>query len=304
MGIESIVNEIYKRLKEQPFIFRTRTFRKYGIRRVEIYATITFLVISLSVIPVALSYPEYMKHLLVTWIVMFTLPTGIFLSYTERIIRNIERAFADFLRDLAENLRAGMSLVEAMKLISEGEYGTLTFFLRKIVSSMLWGENFFELLEDFSRKIGSPLISRAITLIKEGFNVGGDLSDVLLNASQDIRTYLELRERLRTQSVGYVITAYVSYGVYIFTILIVLLYFIPKISSGVESPVTISGITIKPPDVAALKDVLYYGSIAQSVGIGAVTGVLSRGRPSGAPLHVSLMALITYAVFFVTGLVF
>ena len=59
-----------------------------------------------------------------------------------RRIRNLEEALPNFFRDLAGMNDSGMTLPNAVHLVSAGEYSTLTPFIRKMDSEMSWNVPF------------------------------------------------------------------------------------------------------------------------------------------------------------------
>ena len=72
------------------------------------------------------------------------LGTGIFGFYEYlrlRKVRKIDARFPDFVRDLAESRRAGMTFTRAIMHASTGNYGVLTEEIKKIAQQISWGSN-------------------------------------------------------------------------------------------------------------------------------------------------------------------
>jgi len=261
------------------------------------------LLAALSLVPAMIIRPEMTPHYVAYALLMFLGPYGFYRAYIDKVTDDIERIFPDFLRDLAENRRSGMSLVESMKIQARGNYGRLTAFIQQMAASMAWGITIFEALDKLASKIRSNLIKRALTIIKEGADSGGEFSDVLHTAARDLREILELDAQRRSQTIGYLMTMYISYAVFIFVILIVLVFFLPRLGQSATIEGSVGGITILPIDVRELSLVLYYGSIIQSLGVGLVGGLVYEGKISGSLKHMFILVTMTYVIFRFVGII-
>src|SRR2546426_680745 len=77
------------------------------------------------------------------WLVIATLgfigPYGFYVAKLQREIKLIERRLPDFLRDVAEAGRFGMTLAEAIVVSSGGRYGKLTPEIKKMAAQITWG---------------------------------------------------------------------------------------------------------------------------------------------------------------------
>src|SRR5437867_726251 len=77
------------------------------------------------------------------WLVVGTLgfigPYGFYVAKLQREIKQVERRLPDFLRDVAEAGRFGMTLAEAIVVSSGGRYGKLTPEIKKMAAQITWG---------------------------------------------------------------------------------------------------------------------------------------------------------------------
>src|SRR5437870_4279740 len=77
------------------------------------------------------------------WLVVATLgfigPYGFYVAKLQREVKQIERRLPDFLRDVAEAGRFGMTLAEAIVVSSGGRYGKLTPEIKKIAAQITRG---------------------------------------------------------------------------------------------------------------------------------------------------------------------
>lgn len=72
-------------------------------------------------------------------LMIITGPYGFYTSSRQRRIRDIEARLPDFLRDVAEAGRFGMTLAEAIKAASKGRYGRLSPEIRRMAAQIDWG---------------------------------------------------------------------------------------------------------------------------------------------------------------------
>ena len=65
-------------------------------------------------------------------------PYGFYTTYKHKQVRNIEARLPDFLRDVAEAGRFGMTLAESIKVSSRGRYGPLTPEIQRMAAQIEW----------------------------------------------------------------------------------------------------------------------------------------------------------------------
>ncbi len=114
------------------------------------------------------------------------------IKYNERKrISRIENRFPDFVRDLSEALKSGMTLTSAIKMLSKTNYGPLTDEIKRLTIRLEWISIKEAILEFKERLRRSKLISRALDIFLEAYDSGGKLDKTLDGIS---KTTLELRE--------------------------------------------------------------------------------------------------------------
>ena len=78
------------------------------------------------------SYPEVSAiDYIVFGLVALMLPYGIYGYRRDQIRARVEEKFPDFLRDLAEYWKGGLSMTVAIQTLAKGEYGDLSCFKRE-----------------------------------------------------------------------------------------------------------------------------------------------------------------------------
>ena len=236
----------------------------------------------------------------------FFLSCGTFGVYEHarfRRVRRIDERFPDFVRDLAESRRAGMTFTKAITYSSQGNYGMLTPEIKKIAQQISWGSSAEDALTAFSSRVNTKLIRRTISLIIEASKSGGNVADVLDAASKDAREIRLLERERRATMISYVAVIYVSMLVFLLIIAVLCVTFIPAMTTeGASGLAATKGAfsTIKKDDIVP---VFFATTLFQSIGMGVVTGVFEEGNLISGVKHIFIMCLITYITFkFVIGL--
>ncbi len=124
----------------------------------------------------------------------------VFFIFKSMWIKDIEDKFADALRQMIEELRAGLSVFEVIKHVAESDYGALSEEFKIVVKDMDAGKTFEEAMLAMAERVESELIRRAVRLIIRISISGGALADVLEAVENDIREIrkIELERKATT----------------------------------------------------------------------------------------------------------
>lgn len=226
---------------------------------------------------------------------------GMYQSINIRRISKIDAIFPDFVRDLAESRRAGMTFTKAILFASKGDYGILTPEIQKISQQVSWGGSVSDALQAFAQRVNTKSIRRTITLIIEASNSGGNVADVLDVAAKDAREIKMLEAERRTNMASYVVVIYVGMFVFLAIVLILCTSFIPAMV-GSEGSQGMQGImggggTVSEKEISGT---FYLACIIQAFGSALVAGVFEDGRFSSSVKHIFIMVLSTWLMFKLT----
>ncbi len=161
-------------------------------------------------------------------ILAFVGPYGFYTASKEAHIREIETRLPDFLRDVAEAGRFGMTLADAIVIASAGRYGRLTPEIKKMAAQIEWGVPASEAIRLFSERVKTPLVTRMTSIIMKANDAGGNVADVLSMVSHDAKETILTQEERGVTMQTYVLVVYISFFVFIATILILQGQFLPK----------------------------------------------------------------------------
>ena len=230
-------------------------------------------------------FGTYVDYIVIA-LLIFTGVFGVYEFLHLRAIRKIDARFPDFVRDLAESRRAGMTFTKAIMYASKGNYGVLTPEIQKIARQISWGSSVDNALNAFAKRVNTRLIRRTISLIIEASRSGGNVADVLDAASNDARELKHIDSERRASMLSYVAVIYVGMGVFLMILMVLTSQLIPAM---IDEDNFISE--------KAAYEVFYYGSLIQSIGMGLVAGVFEEGEFIAGVKHIFIMLMISWVFF-------
>ena len=254
------------------------------------------------------SFPEISAIDYIVFVVIsLILPYGIYGYRRDQIRARVEEKFPDFLRDLAEYWKGGLSMTVAIQTLAKGEYGNLNDEVTKMSSQISWGVSFGEVLEMFTERVTSPIVTRAVRMVDEANRAGGKISDILLAASYDAREIKALETERRQEVGSYVTVIYASFFVYLGIILVLASTFIPAIvdssaATGGSGSMSIGNLTIREMNEVWISTVFLYSLIIQGTGMGLAAGFMSTGRLYSAFLRASFLLFLGWFIFELAGI--
>ena len=144
--------------------------------------------------------------------------------------KEIEELFPVFLRDFVEAIRGGMTVPYALKSVSRNDYRALTPHVKKMAVQLDWGVPVERVLELFSNKVKSKIISRIISSVRESHRFGGSLADTLEALSNTAVEVERLREERRLYLHSQMITGYIIFFVFLAVIIALETFLVPTFS--------------------------------------------------------------------------
>ena len=254
------------------------------------------------------SYPEISAiDYVIFGLVSLMLPYGLYGLRRDQIRARVEDKFPDFLRDLAEYWKGGLSMTVAIQTLAKGEYGNLNDEVNKMASQISWGISFGEVLDMFTERVTSPIVTRAVRMGDEANRAGGRISDILLAASFDAREIKALETERRQEVGSYVTVIYASFFVYLGIILVLAQTFIPAIvdsaaATGSTGTMSIGNLTIREMNEVWISTIFLYSLIVQGIGNGLAAGFMSNGRLYSAFNRATTLLLVGWFIFEITGI--
>ena len=231
-------------------------------------------------------------------------PVGVMITMEQNRITEIEKRLPDFLRDVAEAGRFGMTLSKAIVSSSKGEYGRMTPEIRRMASQISWGVSATEALVLFAKRVDTPLVHRVTGLVIKASAAGGNIADVLTMSSVDTKESQNLFQERKTTMSTYVMVIYIAFFVFLVTVLILNTTFLPRMeevtaSSGLsdvdisDAPTTV---TISAESIPKIRELYLYAALVHAVGDGILAGVITNGKVANGLKHSFIMVTAAWVV--------
>ncbi|MEF8873449.1 MAG: type II secretion system F family protein [Candidatus Thermoplasmatota archaeon] len=233
-------------------------------------------------------------------------PVGLYVSHKHKQIERIERRLPDFLRDVSEAGRFGMTLADAIVVSAGGRYGELTPEIRKMAAQIQWGVPANKALNLFAERVDTPLVNRVVAIITKANQAGGNVADVLTMVSQDAKQVHQAEDEQKIAMTSYLAVIYVSFAVFIVVIIILNTQFLAQMEqagSQVELDEDVAqegpgasgmGAEIQVDQIPEIQYIFTLAVFAHAVGDGIVAGVLQDGRIINGMKHSFILLLIGF----------
>jgi pilus assembly protein TadC len=115
----------------------------------------------------------------------------------------LEMVLPDFLSLVASNIKAGMTLDQAMWYSAKPEFGLLATEVKAVVKSSFSGDSLESTLDHLGSRFDSKVFKRTILLLKQATATGGELTNVLERTADDVRGSLLMKKEIAATLVLY-----------------------------------------------------------------------------------------------------
>jgi archaeal flagellar protein FlaJ len=229
-------------------------------------------------------------------------PYGFYMTSRHKKIKEIESRLPDFLRDVAEAGRFGMTLAEAIKVSSRGRYGKLTPEIKRMAAQIDWGVPAADAIRLFAERVNTPLVNRMMSIIIKANDAGGNVADVLTMVAHDARETMLNEDERKIAMSTYMVVIYIAFMVFIATIFILNSTFLPKmaeagqqVAEGAEAAgITNMPATIQTKVIPQIQLIFVIAVVIHAFGDGILAGVLQDGRITNGLRHSFIMLAIGF----------
>lgn len=145
----------------------------------------------------------FLSIILVVYFLIFSLVSAVLVFKTEARRKAIETTLPDFLMLVAANIKAGMTLDQAMWYAAKPEFGLLSIEVKKIIKQAFSGKSLYDALDELSMRFDSKIFQRTVSLIKQASSTGGEIAEVLERTSQDARDSYIIKKEISSSLIIY-----------------------------------------------------------------------------------------------------
>ncbi len=222
-----------------------------------------------------------------TAILAVSIPTWIAYRIEVKGHRGLIRSTADFLRDLSEVRKTGLSPEKCIILLSSRSYGNLTPIIRIASSALSIGFPLEEALRKALRNVKEWFVLASFRFLADSILVGGGSPEVIDTLARFTQVLSELEEEHRKRMKTQIIMPYFG-SIMLSSMPIIILYMLLSIAN------------IKLSAVAPLILVLSLGSMINSFIMGIIAGKVSEGTIAAGFKHATILSSVAAATAIAT----
>ncbi len=248
-----------------------------------------------------LPLPLTWDQLIVIGIMIALLPPATVEYLDLRWQRGIDNNIPRLLREIAESGRTGLTLIRAIEVSAERDYGPLTPELKRLLAKISWGATLEEAMKAFAQRTRTKLSQRVSTLIIEVSRSGGDTQEIMEQVNKHVNELQTIDRERYAQMRPYAVVVYVAFGVFLFAdIMLIRTFFEPMAAMHAQAAATGgSGIFGGPGlDINSLNRTLFHATIIEGILGGLIAGKMSEAHLGAGLKHSLMLLLITFMSFF------
>jgi flagellar protein FlaJ len=214
-------------------------------------------------------------------LIIGTIPAAVANSIYTRRSQGIEQDTSNFLRDLVENRKSGLSPERCIVDLSNRDYGKLSKHLKVISRQIQWGFPFRTIYETFRQKVKSWNALVNMYLLVDAIEVGGGSPETLESLAEFSEATSSLEKEKKQTLRPLLFIPYVGAAILLFSVIVFLAFMKGILSS-------MGGQSISMGDFASI---LIPPLFILSYMMGIVTGKISSGSISAGFKHAILLTI-------------
>jgi archaeal flagellar protein FlaJ len=219
--------------------------------------------------------PLYMKTSIA--LIIGASAPAFFSSRYSRERMSLERALPDFIRDVAEGRKTGLSPEKAIERLVDRRYGLFSKYVRVMGSQLSWGVDLNKVVSTFTDNVGSWITRAVGTLLIEVVDVGGGTIRSFSEMATFTRTINDMERDRRAALRAFVMIAYVA-GVMVIMTTFIMVYLLGEPAArGFGGATAIPASTIDLLLVTAVFDSFVIGMVAGKMGEASVSDGFKHG---------------------------
>jgi flagellar protein FlaJ len=229
-------------------------------------------------------------------LVISTAPPAIVQMRNSKKKLSVEQGIANFLRDLTEIRKTGLSPEKCIENLSKRNYGEFSKHLQQISSELSWGVSLRQVFEGFLRRTKSWLSQVVIFLLVETIDVGGGTISTIEALARFNHMTQDVEKEKRASTRPYVIVPYFAAILLMSTTLMMLVL--------VSKTVSMAAVGGETTDISSISTLFTVSVVFHVYMIGLVAGKIAGESVAAGFKHSALLVVITLlASIFVPQLV-
>ena len=224
--------------------------------------------------------------------------------------KKVEDSLPDFLSLSAANMRAGMTIDQAMWYAAKPEFGILSAEVSIVAKKAFGGVPFNQAIDHLPARFDSKSLRRAVSLIKQGIASGGKLADILERTAEESRQIQILRKEIASSLIMYVIFIVFAGAIgtpFLFAVSGRLVSMVEHIflslpaNAGQAAAGFGTSLAVPTKTVISSSDFFIFTlacSAITAIFASLIIGVISHGSKKEGVVYLPFMLLLSFAIFF------
>lgn len=233
-----------------------------------------------------------LDHYIIYGIIVACIPYSIDRYFERRKFMKYEDDFTQFLFKLSEMMRAGIDPIKSVIELSKTDLGSLTPHVKTAASMMLLGRSFEEGMKNMASSLHSEMISKYVDLVIQASYMGGSVHDLILKASEDMRTMLVIENEMLSNLKQYTVIFYLAQAIIIFIAYILSAQLIPFVQGPGATMIFGSGDLQK---IDFTHSFFHLIMINAAIG-GLIIGKISEGTINDGFKHTVILMSASYLI--------
>ncbi|MFA6088830.1 MAG: type II secretion system F family protein [Candidatus Woesearchaeota archaeon] len=135
--------------------------------------------------------------------------------------KELEEKFPEFVRNLVESIKSGLSVSKAIIHVSQINYGALTPHIRKLANQVTWAVPLHKALANFANGTENKMIKRAIATVIEAKESGGSLEEVLETITNSVVEIKKIKDKRRAEIFSQCMQSYFIFFVFLAVMVVI-----------------------------------------------------------------------------------
>jgi len=230
-------------------------------------------------------------------IMIGVLPFVISIIAETRLAYEKEEMFLEFARNLVESVKAGSPISKSIVNARDKPYGVLSGNIKKLANQISLGIPLSDALQVFARDINSSVISKAMTLIGQAEQMGGDIEGILESVVEAVTVSDRLKKERKSAISTLVIQGYLIFFIFIIIILVMQFQIIPMVS-GISEQGLVLNLGSGPSGIQEgdISDAFLYLLLIQGLFSGLMIGKLSEGNIKSGIRHSFVLMFSSFLI--------
>ena len=174
-------------------------------------------------------------NILLIGVLILSVPYSIYRFFVFKKIKSYEESFPNFLRDLAESQRAGLTLIQAINMSAKSDYGPLTKEIKKMDNQISWNIPVENVLNNFNKRMSrSKLITRSVMIMNQANKSGGNIEDTMESLAFNIESIKDVQKEKELLLNQQVIMIYAIFFIFLGITIALIKFLVPMLKTSID----------------------------------------------------------------------